>query len=219
MRSRLCAPIAWDALKPTSNGVLGTQLGTVRAKVARYIGIGPIVQNRILKPTMSGKKLKPKPYQREGKKERFAGIPHVVLESKSYIALPARANKLLLDVVYQYNGKNNGDLTVAWGVMEKRGWSSKDTLSKAVQDLVEADLILKTRTGRFMNPGARCDLYAITWQAIDECPGKDLEASPTNAPLRKFSLERSRNPSPEIGQGSNQKSGRERQRDERGRYV
>ena len=168
---------------------------------------------------MSGKKLKPKPFDREGKKERYAGFPHVVLESQSYIALPARANKLLLDVVYQYNGRNNGDLTVAWGFMEKRGWSSKDTLSKAVQDLVEAGLIMKTRTGRFMNPGARCDLYAVTWRAIDECPGKDLEVAAANTPPRKFSLERSKNSGLETGLGSNQKSGRERKRDELGRYV
>ena len=150
---------------------------------------------------------------------RFVQIPHVVLESPSFIGLPPRAVKLLLDVAYQYNGRNNGDLTTAWGFMEKRGWSSKETLSKAVQDLVDANLILKTRFGRFMNPGARCDLYAITWRAIDECAGKDLEVAPTNTPPRKFSLERSRSPSPETGQGSNQKSGRERQRDERGRYV
>lgn len=150
---------------------------------------------------------------------RFISIPHVVLESSSFINLRPRAVKLLLDIALQFDGRNNGNLTVAWGCMEKRGWSSKDTLSKAVQDLVEADLIVKTRTGRFMNPGARCDLYAITWRAIDECPGKDLEVAPTATPPRKFSLERSKNPSPETGQGSNQKSGRERQRDERGRYV
>lgn len=150
---------------------------------------------------------------------RFVSIPHVVLESSSYINLRPRALKLLLDVALQYDGRNNGNLTVAWGFMEERGWSSKDTLSNAVQDLVEADLILKTRTGRFMNPGARCDLYAITWQAIDECPGKDLEVAPTATPPRKFSLERSKKLCLETGLGSNHKSGRERSRDERGRYV
>ncbi len=150
---------------------------------------------------------------------RFVSIPHVVLESSSYINLSPRAVKLLLDVALQYDGRNNGNLTVAWGFMAERGWSSKDTLSKAVQDLIEANLIVKTRTGRFMNPGARCDLYAITWQAIDECPGKDLELAPTATAPRKFSLERSKKPCPETGPGSNHKSWRERLRDDRGRYV
>ena len=85
---------------------------------------------------------------------RFVSIPHVVLESSSFINLRPRAVKLLLDVAFQLDGRNNGNLTVAWTFMKARGWSSKDTLSKAVQDLIEANLIVKTRTGRFMNSGA-----------------------------------------------------------------
>jgi len=149
----------------------------------------------------------------------FAGIPHIVLDQPDFLRLPNRARALLLDVVYQFNGYNNGDLTVAFGFMSKRGWRSKETLSKAVSDLVSANLIIKTRQGRFQNPGASCDLYALSWKPIDECPGKNLEADPTRTPPRKFSLEHSKNPSPEVGLSSNQKSGRERQRDERGRYV
>ena len=149
----------------------------------------------------------------------FAGIPHIVLEHPDFLRLPNRARALLLDIVYQFNGRNNGDLTVAFGFMSKRGWRSKETLSKAVGDLVSANLISKTRQGRFQNPGASCDLYALTWKPIDACPGKNLELEPTSTPPRNFSLERFKNPSPETGLRSNQKSGRERQRDERGRYV
>lgn len=168
---------------------------------------------------MSTRRVKRHKNQRGGVSGRFVAVPHAVLDSVSYLQLPTRAVKLLMDIAYQYNGRNNGDLTVAWGFMERRGWSSKDTLSKAVKDLVDADLILKTRTGRFMNPGARCDLYAISWRAIDECAGKDLEVAPTNSPPRKFSLERSKNPSPERRPSLVQKLGRERLRDTRGRYV
>ena len=32
-------------------------------------------------------------------------------------------------------------------------------------------------------------LYALTWQPIDECRGKNLELSPTTTAPRKFSLE------------------------------
>jgi len=48
---------------------------------------------------------------------------------------------------------------------------------------------LKTRNGRFINPGARCALYALTWQPVDECIGKKLEISATKTPPRKFSVE------------------------------
>ena len=183
------------------------------------MGIGLFAQNQALKPPMSNAVTKRKREKGRTTIGKFFLIPHVVLESSSFTNLSPRAVKLFLDVALQYNGRNNGDFTVAWSVMEKRGWSSKGTLGKAVRDLVDADLILKTRTGRFMNPGARCDLYAFTWLAINECPGKDLEVAPTNTPPRKFSLERSKNACPETGLGSNQKSGRERSRDERGRYV
>jgi hypothetical protein len=33
-------------------------------------------------------------------------------------------------------------------------------------------------------------LYAITWQPINECEGKDLEVRATSTPHRKFSLEK-----------------------------
>ena len=140
--------------------------------------------------------------------QRYAGIPHDVMESADFLSLPTRAKALLLDIAYQYNGQNNGDLTVAFGFMSTRGWRSKETLSKAVNDLVSANLIIKTRQGRFQNPGASCDLYALAWRAIDACPGKNLELKPTSTPPRKFSLERFKNPSPETGLSSNQKSGR-----------
>jgi len=168
---------------------------------------------------MSSSATKRKRERGRASSDRFVGIPYLVLKSSSFINLRPRAVKLMLDVALQYNGRNNGDFTVAWGFMETRGWSSKDTLSNAIRDLVDADLILKTRTGRFMNPGARCDLYAITWQPIDECPGKDLEVGPTSTPPRKFSLEPCKHPSPKTGPGSNHKSGRKRLRDDRGRYV
>jgi hypothetical protein len=46
-------------------------------------------------------------------------------------------------------------------------------------------MIIKTRQGGKNYP---C-LYAITWQPIDECRGKNLELGPTTTAPRKFSLE------------------------------
>ena len=150
---------------------------------------------------------------------RFVGVPHAVFDSESYKQLPNRAKALLMDIAYYYNGRNNGDLSTAWGIMKRRGWKSKSTLSDAVSDLLDANLILKTRDGRFQNPGACCDLYALTWLPIHECPGKNLDVAPTATPPRKFSLESFNSPSPEPGLGSNRKSGRHRERDAAGRYI
>jgi len=122
--------------------------------------------------------------------QSFAGIPRVVMEHDDYKGLSGNGVKLLMALAYQYRGSNNGNLTAAWSVMQKKhGFKSQDTLNRAKQELLEADLIRQTRSGMFMNPGGRCALYALTWQAIDECPGKGLECKATTLPLRSFRKE------------------------------
>jgi len=121
---------------------------------------------------------------------RFILIPHAVLASSDYIGLSYKSKALLVDLVHQYNGRNNGDLTAALGYMQARGWKRSATLTDAVKEIMEAHLIIRTREGKFQNPHSRCALYAITWQQIDECEGKDLEVSRTSTPPRKFSLEK-----------------------------
>jgi hypothetical protein len=131
-------------------------------------------------------------------------IPHIVMDTDDYRNLPPNAVKLLNALVYQFRGKNNGDLTAAFTYMKDFGFKSQETLTKARDSLLEAGLIVKTRQGQFMNPGGRCALYALTWLPIDECSGKQLEIGPTNLPWRKFSLEKNRKPNPVSGHGSTQ---------------
>lgn len=119
----------------------------------------------------------------------FAGIPRVVMDTNDFQQLSYKSQALLMQLAYQYRGNNNGDLTVAFSVLKKRGWKREATISSAAKELLGAKLILKTRDGRFTNPGARCALYALTWHPVDECIGKELETRPTITPLRKFSCE------------------------------
>ncbi len=118
----------------------------------------------------------------------FAGIPRHVMDNLDYIGLSGNAVKLLNNLAYQYRGKNNGDLTAAWGYMHNRGFKSQATLHRATQELLTANMITKTREGMFMNPGGKCCLYALTWLPLNECGGK-LDIPPTRTPPRKFSLE------------------------------
>lgn len=148
----------------------------------------------------------------------FAGIPRIVMKHMDYQGLSGTAVKLLLELSGQFKGANNGDLTTAFSILKNRGFRSKATLSRSIKELLQARMIVLTREGRFINPGGRCALYALTWTAIDECPGKDLSIQPTITPHRKFSLELNKNPGPETGQGSSSERGRQRQRDSKGRY-
>jgi len=126
------------------------------------------------------------------KTQSFAGIPRVVMDSDDFKGLSANAVRLLLALAYQYRGKNNGDLTAAFSVMQKKfGFKNQTTLSKALRLLINAGMITQTRMHQFMNPGRKCALYALNWQPIDECNGK-LDCSPTKTPPRRFSMEQNK---------------------------
>lgn len=108
---------------------------------------------------------------------RFAGIPHVCLDHPNYIALAANARALLVEFARQYNGHNNGDLCCAWKLMRARGWKSRGTVERARDELLERGWIELTRQGGRNAP----NLYALTFQAIDDCKGK-LDVPPTKTP-------------------------------------
>ena len=127
-----------------------------------------------------------------GSKRGHIRIPHIVMDNDDYRNLPPNAIKLLNALVYQYRGKNNGDLTAAFTYMQHFGFKSKETLHRAIRQLLEAKMIIKTRQGFFMNPGGRCALYALTWLPINECQGKKLEVNSTATPPRKFSMEQNK---------------------------
>ena len=122
----------------------------------------------------------------------FNGIPRDVMLTHDYKQLHGNAVKLLMALIHQYRGHNNGDLTAAYSEMKKWGFRSKQTLANALKALLGAGMIIQTRTGLFLNPGGCCALYAITWQPIDECPGKRLEVKSTIVPPRKFSMEQNK---------------------------
>ncbi len=123
----------------------------------------------------------------------FAALPHVVMDSEGFRSLSGGALKVLLGLLRQYRGSNNGDLSASISQAKAWGVNSTSTLAAALKELQERDLIVRTREGRFTKPGGCCALYALSWQPVDECGGK-LEVEPTTTPPRKFSLERTENP-------------------------
>lgn len=115
----------------------------------------------------------------KGRSDRgsFFAWPRDVGESAAYVALSAHGRMLLNDLCFQFRGSNNGDLSAAWAILKPRGWKSRDTLTRALAELLELGLIEKTRQG-----GRHCcSLYALTWLPIDHCGGK-LEVSATRVP-------------------------------------
>ena len=117
----------------------------------------------------------------KGRREKgtFLAIPRAVVDSPQYAELSAYGVKLLIDLHAQYRGTNNGDLSAAYKLMQPRGWRSKGTLHKALQELRQAGWVVVSRQGG----RHKCSLYALTYLAIDECKGKGIDINPTAAPL------------------------------------
>lgn len=113
-------------------------------------------------------------------------IPESVLLSAESHSVTGEAIRLLLALAAQYKGRNNGNLCAALSVLRQYGFNSADTIARALAQLTEAGLIIRTREGAFQGESSKCALYAVAWKAIDECPGKDLTVSPTKAPPRLF---------------------------------
>ena len=80
--------------------------------------------------------------KKRNEKANFAGIPRLVMDCPDYTSLGGNAIRLLIEMAYQYKGYNNGDLCPAWTLMKKRGFSSKETLSNALSELVAAEMLV-----------------------------------------------------------------------------
>jgi len=116
----------------------------------------------------------------KGRKDRgsFARMPHQITNSENYRTLSVRAKALLYDTNARYNGRNNGDFDYTLKNMKKWGWNSNDTIAKAKNELLVKGWIVLTRQGG----RNKCNLYALTIWAIDECNGK-LDKAATKTAL------------------------------------
>lgn len=130
---------------------------------------------------MSARKLE----RMKGRRQRgsFSVLPHDIFQSEEYAELKHRARSCLIDLICQFRGSNNGDLTAAWSIMKKRGWTSKDQLAEAIKELRERGWIIVSRQS---TKRREPNLYALTWLGVDPCGGKlDIAADPVPSGLWK----------------------------------
>lgn len=116
--------------------------------------------------------------------ERFTPMPWNFLRSKEMERLSSNGKNLLWEFISQYNNANNGDLQASFNVLKNKGWKSPTTLNKAINELLEARIIILTRQG---GRGGVCNLYALTFYSIDDCLDKNgfskINRPPTPRPL------------------------------------
>lgn len=111
----------------------------------------------------------------------FVGLPKVVLSSPEWCGLPTGARILAIDLVAQYTGKNNGRLTPAFEVMQRRGWVSKGTLIRAKKALLEASFVVLTRKG---HAPRTAEWVGFTWWPLNF--ERSMDVDPKRFPYLNF---------------------------------
>lgn len=118
------------------------------------------------------------------RKDKIAAIPVPVMRTRKFANLSAWAVRVLLELTSQYNLHNNGDLMAAYSVLKDRGFRSKATLSRALRELLDSGMIVRTRQGG----KNQCSLYALTWEEIDECIDRETRRSKLDVPSTRTPL-------------------------------
>lgn len=103
----------------------------------------------------------------------YSALPHSVLDSVAFTGASHPAKALLLELVRQLNGRNNGHLQLSTQWLATREWTSRDVILRARRQLVERGLILQTKQGG-LNGGA--SQYLVTWLAVSNFVGLDITA-------------------------------------------
>lgn len=97
---------------------------------------------------------------------RFVSLPHGLLNHPTFSDLSGVASKLLLALLSDYAGNNNGQLTATLSRMKKYGFRSKDSLARGLRELIDLRYIVRTRSQHLRSPA----LYAVTWFPINPAP-------------------------------------------------
>lgn len=112
---------------------------------------------------------------RDGKKGRFIMLPLSVFRSEACASLTHAYFRLMLALVADYNGHNNGALALTRPQARKSGIGSNATISKGLRELERRGLIVKTDPGMLRPP--KPARFALTWQVLDKTEFTDKAAA------------------------------------------
>lgn len=116
---------------------------------------------------------------------------HYLVKSHAFRALSPSARCLYIDLRLQLRATNNGDISAAKTDLEKLGWTSSATISRALKELVAAGFIAVTRPGGF--PARTPTLYRFTDLDTYERRDKGIPAVKATNDFQKFqSVEQAR---------------------------
>ena len=100
----------------------------------------------------------------------FATLPHRLLDSPEWKALPPAAHDVILLAFRRFDGFNNGNIALTFADFAGRdGFAKPDTFREHRKAAVHSGILLQTRLPRNTQRGRKPGLYAIAerWIAVD----------------------------------------------------
>lgn len=117
------------------------------------------VRRKFDKPNATGRN--------EQSKQKFVQLPDSILSSPAYRSLTPNARALLIELIYLYNGYNNGDLWLSVDDAAARmGRSDHHAASAAFDELIEVGLIAVVNLAYYCiktGIGSRARTFRLTW--------------------------------------------------------
>ena len=117
----------------------------------------------------------------KGRREsgRFVMLPHSIIQHPAVATLHPACRWVLVALVAQYDGKNNGALALPMPTARLFGITSSNTLNRSLRELRARGLVIQTHPGSYHPPEVA--RYAITWKPTD-----DTQWSNKSAPTSDF---------------------------------
>jgi hypothetical protein len=115
----------------------------------------------------------------------FIGIPRSVADSAAFIALSQLTRALYVDLRRQYNGRNNGDISVADTVLAPFGWAHT-SIHKGLKSIIRHGLMVQTRQGGIASLSRICSLYGFTDMPIMANSAKGIAGAAPSLAYREY---------------------------------
>ena len=111
----------------------------------------------------------------------FLPMPKDILLSTEYQSLPFSSKALMLDLMGQFTGNNNGRLCPSFEVMRRSGWTAPNTLMRAKVALLECSFAVLTRKG---HAPRTAEWIGFTWWKLNWLESMDI--APRDFPYLNF---------------------------------
>lgn len=116
----------------------------------------------------------------------YGAIPEKVITSPVYSSLSDAAVRLLVELVRQHDGWNNGALFASYRYLAERGMKSREKVSRAFDELRAAGFIVETRRAT----PEQATRYALTWlpanSEMRDGTRKEMPLLPQHYPRDKY---------------------------------